>query len=57
MIPAVLEKATSGIATIDLFAGGRLTGQMLTSVLIDLAIGVLFLVAYLRTAPSPVSRP
>jgi hypothetical protein len=57
MIPAMLEKATYGIATIALFVGGRLTGQMLTSGLVDLALGVLFLVSYLRTAPSPVARP
>ena len=57
MVPAVLEKATYGIATIALFVGGRLSGQMLTSGLIDLTIGVLFLVAYLRTAPSPAGLP
>jgi hypothetical protein len=53
MIPAVLEKATYGIAAVALFVGGRLTGVMLASGLIDLALGVLFLIAYLRTAPSP----
>jgi hypothetical protein len=57
MVPAVLEKATYGIATIALFVGGRLSGQMLMSGLIDLTIGVLFIVAYLRAGPSPVSPP
>jgi hypothetical protein len=57
MIPAVLEKATFGFATIALFVGGRLSGQMLGAGLIDLAIGVLFVMAFLRTQPSPVARP
>ena len=57
MVPAVLEKATFGLATIALWLGGRLAAQMLAAGLIDLALGVLFVVAYLRTAPSPVGRP
>ena len=35
--------------------GGRLTREMFASGLIDLASGVPFIVAYLRTAPSPGS--
>jgi hypothetical protein len=49
MIPSVLEKATYGLAVIALFAGGRLSGQVLTFGLIDLAIGVLFAVAFMAT--------
>ena len=49
MIPSVLEKATYGIAVIALFASGRLSGQVLAFGVIDLAIGVLFAVAYVRT--------
>jgi len=55
MIPSVLEKATFGIAVIVLFAGGRVSGRLLTFGLIDLAIGILFVVAYVRTARSPGS--
>src|SRR4051812_18586091 len=53
MVPAVLEKASFGLATIALFVGSRLSGQMLVAGLIDLAIGVLFVMAYLRTPQSP----
>jgi hypothetical protein len=51
MVPAILEKASYGLAIIALFLGGRLTAVMLASGLIDLTLGVLFVVAYLRTAP------
>jgi hypothetical protein len=54
MIPCVLEKATYAIAVVALFATGRLSGQMLVSGLIDLAIGVLFVIAFVRTPGSPV---
>src|SRR5918997_3601934 len=50
MVPAVLEKATFGLAAVALWSGGRLAAQMLAAGLIDLAIGVLFVGAYLRTA-------
>jgi hypothetical protein len=49
MIPAVLEKATYGVATVVLFVGGRLAGPMLATGLIDLVLGTLFAVAYVRT--------
>ena len=52
MVPAVLEKATYGLAIIALFMGGRLTAVMLSSGLIDLTLGVLFVVAYWRTVSS-----
>ena len=45
MVPAVLEKATYGLAIVALFLGGRLTAVMLASGLIDLTLGVLFVVA------------
>src|SRR4051812_28436124 len=54
MIPAVLEKASFGLPAVALWLGGRLTGSMLAAGLIDLALGVLFVVAFLRT---PASRP
>ena len=49
MIAAVIEKATFGVATIALFAVGRLAAQMLLAGLIDLVLGVLFVVAYVKT--------
>jgi hypothetical protein len=49
MIPSVLERATFGIAVMALYATGRLSGRMLAFGLIDLALGVLFVVAYVRT--------
>jgi hypothetical protein len=55
MIPSVLEKASFGIAVIALYATGRLSGQVLALGLIDLAFGILFVVAYVRTAGSPVA--
>jgi hypothetical protein len=57
MLPAVLEKASFGLPAIALWLGGRLAAQMLAAGLIDLTFGVLFLIAYLRTAPSPAGLP
>lgn len=53
-----LEKATYGFAVIALFVAGRASGQVLAFGLIDLAIGVLFVVAYVQTAgsTSPAGR-
>ena len=50
MIPAIVEKATFGVATLVLYLAGRLTGQMFGAGLIDLTLGALFVVAYLRTS-------
>ena len=50
MIPSVLEKATFGIAVIALYATGSTSGQVLAFGLIDLAIGVLFVISYVRSA-------
>ncbi len=49
MLPAILEKATYGPATIALFATGRATAMVLGFGLIDLTLGVLFVAAYVRT--------
>jgi hypothetical protein len=48
MIPAVLEKATFGIAVLALFAQQRVSGTLLAFGIIDLVWGSLFLVAYGR---------
>jgi hypothetical protein len=53
MIPAVLEKASFGLATIALWLAGRLPAQTLAFGLIDTTLGILFVLAYLRTPPSP----
>jgi hypothetical protein len=47
---AVVEKATFGVATIALYLTGRLGLQMLGAGLVDLLLGTLFVVSYLRTA-------
>ncbi len=46
MLPAILEKASFGFATIALFLEERLSAQMLAAGLVDLTWGVLFLVAW-----------
>ena len=48
MIPAVLEKATFGIAVLVLFAQERVLGTILAAGIVDLVWGVLFIAAYLR---------
>ena len=52
MIAAILEKASFGPLTVILFLLGRLGPQMLGAGLLDLLLGTLFAVAYLRTAPA-----
>ena len=49
MLPAILEKAGFGLAAVALWTGGGLAAPMLIAGLIDLALGVLFVVAYLKT--------
>jgi len=48
MLPAILEK-TYGIATLVLFAHGRIPTAVLGAGLIDLTLGVLFIIAYIKT--------
>ena len=54
---AVVEKLAFGVPAIVLYATGRLSGQMLGAGLLDLTLGVLFVIAFIRTgtaAASPV---
>jgi hypothetical protein len=51
MIPSVLEKLAFGVATAILFLGERVSAAVLAFGLIDLALAVLFLVAFARTPP------
>ena len=50
MIPAVLEKAGFVVAIIILFVQHRVSSLMLGLVGIDLVFGVLFVIAYVKTA-------
>lgn len=50
MIPAILEKATFGIAVVILFAQHRVATLTLGLALIDATLGVLFVLAYIKTA-------
>jgi hypothetical protein len=49
MIPAVLEKATFGLAAASLFMMGRAPGVVLVVGLFDLTLGVLFVVAFVKS--------
>jgi hypothetical protein len=53
IIPTVLEKAGYGLAALAHYARGRTSGQMLVSGLIDLALGVLFVIAFVKTRRAP----
>ena len=48
MIPAVLEKATFGIAVVVLFFQSRVSGMVLGFGAVDLLLGALFFFAWLR---------
>ncbi|HYY57466.1 MAG TPA: hypothetical protein VE842_09035 [Pyrinomonadaceae bacterium] len=50
MIPAVLEKAGFGVAVVILFLLNRASALLLAPATIDLILGLLFLVAYVKTA-------
>jgi hypothetical protein len=52
MIPSILEKAGFGIAVIVLFLQHRVSPVLLGAGLIDLILGLLFAVAYFKTARS-----
>ena len=51
MLAAIVEKASFGLPAIALYLGGRLSAQMLGAGILDLILGVLFILAYARTAP------
>jgi len=50
MIPAILEKAVFGIPAVVLFLQRRISTLTLAAGLVDLLLGVLFILAYLNTA-------
>ena len=49
MLPAMLEKAGFGVAAVALYLGNRLALPMFGAGIIDLGLGGLFLLAYLKT--------
>ncbi len=49
MIPAMLEKFSFSIAVFILFALGRVASMMVVAATIDFILGVLFVMAYLKT--------
>jgi hypothetical protein len=53
MIPAILEKASFGIAVVVLFLQNRVSSMMLVAGMVDLTFGLLFVIAYVNT---PVDR-
>jgi len=50
MLPAVFEKASFGIAASILYAQGRLVPVLFIAGLIDLFLGILFVISYLKTS-------
>lgn len=50
MLPAILEKASFGIAVLVLYFQGRVPGLLVVFGVIDLLWGVLFIAAYATTA-------
>lgn len=54
MIPAILEKASWGIAVVALYAHGRVPNPVLVFGLLDSILGILFVVAFLRTPNRPM---
>jgi hypothetical protein len=53
MLVAVIEKASFAVPSIALYLSERLSAQMLVAGMIDLVLGVLFVLAYKRSAPVP----
>lgn len=50
MIPAILEKVSFGVAIIVLFWQERVSIFILAAALVDLCLGVLFVMSYLKTS-------
>lgn len=57
MLPTILEKASFGLAVIALFAIGRVNGVMLAPAAVDLLLGALFAVSFVRTGAAPGTPP
>jgi hypothetical protein len=57
MIPSILEKATFGVAVVILFLQQRTSSMILGFAIIDLTLGALFALAYVKTSPNRVASP
>lgn len=57
MIPSVLEKAAFGLAAVVLYLQGRLAATVLGAGVVDLVLGLLFVIAFQRTAAVETSQP
>ena len=57
MPAAVVEKAVFGVPAIALYVTDQLSGQMLAAGLVDLFLGVLFIMAYTRTSADAANIP
>lgn len=56
MLPAMVEKFTYAVAVLILYAQERIAAMLLSFGLVDLALGILFVLAYLRTPNTFVSK-
>ena len=54
MLPSILEKLIYGISTTALFIAGETQPSFLGGAIVDLILGALFLLAWIRTAPAKV---
>ena len=52
MIPSVLEKFSFGVASVVLFLAGRIPSLVLGFAALDMILGVLFIMSYVKTRTS-----
>ena len=57
MIPSVIEKFTYGIAMLMLFSQTRVHGSDMVFAGVDMLLGILFIIAYLKTGDEFASHP
>lgn len=57
MIPSVIEKFSFGIAVIVLFGFGRVNELILAAAVVDLVLGTLFAVAFVKTGEADDQNP
>ncbi len=56
LIPAVIEKFSFGIAVVALYAFGRANDLILAAAVVDMVLGTLFAVAYVKTGAEAGDR-
>ena len=57
MIPAVIEKFTYGIAMFVLYSQSRVHGSDMVFAAVDTLLGILFIIAFLKTPDQLTSEP